>query len=316
MRAQHKPFSNQSMGCTHHFSVLSHAWSVQPPNQHAYGLVFLKLVFFHLMVAASLFSARIKSVKSILTLVKSIHFKNTATCYIYDEGLTLTVEESRCVKAIAYLKSHLFQDYFKQREEIAMFGLPMNALIDCLGLMLPQESRSPDCELSYHGPGSPLRLERQDKEAKQSFHCQLYPSQPETESLDSLMTPTDLPVQKMISKADWFRDFLDDLDKSCERIAFGFHPHNHFTFSASGKGIHYETSYPEHSEPFILFQCDQALSFSYLYSHIILCKKALEHATEVSIEMSSHGSLCILFQIEGHLNTKDFIEFTFIPLAT
>ncbi|CAO3681857.1 unnamed protein product [Rhizopus stolonifer] len=161
-----------------------------------------------------------------------------------------------------------------------------------------------------------LYYRRYDRVHKKTSACNIIPMQPEEESVDSLLGNTDIHTQKMISKSDWLSDFLGGLDKSCESIAFSFSPHGTpFTFSAIGPGISSETSYPEHSEPFINFECDRDLSFSYLYSHIILCKKALEHAVEVSIEMSLNGSLCMLFQIESSQGVHDFVEFTFVPMC-
>ncbi|CAO3681853.1 unnamed protein product [Rhizopus stolonifer] len=205
----------------------------------------------------------VKSVRTLLTLIKAINIKNTATCYISDEGFTLTVEESRCVKATAYLKRHLFQIYIKQQQEIDMFGLTLNTLIDCLGLMLPHNFQSSDtCDIQYDGPGSRFSLKRYDRVHKKTSACNIIPMQPEEESVDSLLGNTDIHTQKMISKSDWLSDFLGGLDKSCESIAFSFSPHGTpFTFSAIGPGISSETSYPEHSEPFINFECDRDLSF-------------------------------------------------------
>ncbi|KAG1052867.1 hypothetical protein G6F46_004479 [Rhizopus delemar] len=212
----------------------------------------------------------------------------------------------------------MFQVYRKQSDtDIPMFGLPLNALIDCFGLMLPHTNVSKalteTCDIRYNGLGSYLSLKRYDKDHGQTISCNLTPIEPEEEEVDAL-TGTDIHIQKMILKSDWLISVIGELDKTCESIAFTFSPNDpSFTLRAIGTTGTSETSYPENSDPFISFECDRELTFSYLYSHIIMCKKALEHSVEVSVEMSLNGLLCMLFQIEGSNDTKDFVEFTFLP---
>ncbi|CEI96682.1 hypothetical protein RMCBS344292_10839 [Rhizopus microsporus] len=249
---------------------------------------------------SSEFSGVIRNTKSFLSLIKCINIKNIATCYIYDEGMTLTVEESRCVKATAYFRRHMFQAYSKQANtEIPMFGLPLNALIDCFGLMVPHTSNSKsqvdNCEIRYNGPGSYFVLKRFDRDFGQTIHCKLKPMEPQEEDVDTILTGTNTNNQKMILKSDWLKSVFEDLDKSHQRITLNFSPNDpSLTLTAIGPTSKWESSYPQSSEPFINFECDRELTFSYQYDHIKLCKRALEHSIEVSIEVSLNGVLYLL----------------------
>jgi hypothetical protein len=81
----------------------------------------------------------------------------------------VTVEQPRIVKAVVYIKSHLFFVYnIKEEVCFSSFGLPLEALIECLRLTIPVTSFSSSinavdtnfdyCEMTYNGMGSPLRL--------------------------------------------------------------------------------------------------------------------------------------------------------------
>ena len=86
------------------------------------------------------------------------HAWRIPTCNIYDEGLTFTVEESHCVKAIAYVKRHMFEKY-RKTHDFPPFGIGLNTLLDSLSLLGPTNTAAADtCKLIYQGPGSHLEL--------------------------------------------------------------------------------------------------------------------------------------------------------------
>ncbi|KAI8985938.1 Rad1/Rec1/Rad17 [Pilobolus umbonatus] len=264
------------------------------------------------------FKGEIHNIKPLISLLKAIQIKKLASCSIFAEGLTFTVEESRCVKAVAYVKKHLFTKYYKDpTTENFIFGIPLNTLIDCLGIISPftnNRGNTDDlCEMNYDGPGSRFRIAFENKEISQLLQFNLDTVQPDEENTDLSITDEVGTTQKMIIKSSWLKSALNDLDKSCQTISMTFSPNDpSFRITGEGADVICELTYPENSEPFVSFQCNEEATFSYAYSHIMLCRRALDNSFEVSLEVASNGILCMLFQMEGQDDINNFVEYTFL----
>ncbi|KAI8987511.1 Rad1/Rec1/Rad17 [Mycotypha africana] len=111
----------------------------------------------------------IKNVKHLLVLLKAINIQNIVSIWIHEEGMVLTVENHRSVKAIAFLKLHLFHIFnFTAGIEIPTFALPLDAITTGLRTIIPKErdtvpssqALSDYCEIKYNGTGSNLSLFR------------------------------------------------------------------------------------------------------------------------------------------------------------
>ncbi|KAI9487775.1 MAG: Rad1/Rec1/Rad17 [Benjaminiella poitrasii] len=269
----------------------------------------------------------IKNVKHMLSLIKAVNIKSVASFYIHEEGFILTVEDQKSVKATAYFKLHLFHIFnFKEGVIIPTFAIPIDTLSNCLRIMVPKADSSSMtqgtndyCEIKYDGTGSYLTLRRLIKEPhknhNQTLACELIPFEPEEESTQlHFDESTGAESQRMIIKSVWFKDLMNDLDSRYDKIKMKISPNNPpFSIVAEGADLLTESDYPEDSEPFLNFTCDRELAYSYLYSHIVQCKKALDISNEVSIEMFSNGALRMFFQIEGPNNKLDTIQFNFLP---
>lgn len=89
--------------------------------------------------------------------------------------MVFTVEQSRAVKAIAYVKSSLFHVYnIKDTEAMSAFGLSIDTLADGFSSVMPQTNKTQEfkpvvsvlnftdkcnhCEITYDGTGSLLGL--------------------------------------------------------------------------------------------------------------------------------------------------------------
>ncbi|KAI8078163.1 Rad1/Rec1/Rad17, partial [Gilbertella persicaria] len=236
--------------------------------------------------------------------MRAINIKNTVVCFIHEQGMMLSVEDSRSVKAMAYLKLHLFHEFRLKEADVSLFALPIDSFINCLQVTVPQSSdnefavRANDdyCEISYDGTGSYLSLRRHisnKANLPQTIHCELIPYEPDEESPElQIGDSTEEVPQRMIIKSDWFSELMNDLDSRYNKITLTISPHNTaFQVIAEGSDLLTESDYPEDSEPFISFTCTKELSFSYLYSHLVQCKKALDISYEVSIEMFDSGAL-------------------------
>jgi cell cycle checkpoint protein len=75
-----------------------------------------------------MFVAKIDSARTLSSILKAIHFKETATCFISSNGLKITVEDAKCVQGNAFVQSAIFQE-FSFTEESATFKINMNVLL-------------------------------------------------------------------------------------------------------------------------------------------------------------------------------------------
>ncbi|KAI7880491.1 uncharacterized protein EV154DRAFT_428893 [Mucor mucedo] len=157
----------------------------------------------------------IKSIESLLLTLKSVHITDNVSCYISGEGIILTVEHSRSVKAVAYILRGSFQT-FRIRDDVVMpiFGLSINSLIDSITAVMPlsfgpYESKpveniiklgdeSDYCEMTYDGAGSLLGLRRSIKETNQFVQCTIVPFEREEESEELKFDETQDPVQLIV----------------------------------------------------------------------------------------------------------------------
>ncbi|KAF9936445.1 ssDNA endodeoxyribonuclease [Mortierella antarctica] len=57
------------------------------------------------------FTGRIRNVRHLATLIKSVHYKDIAMCKISQEGLAFELEESRCLVARCLMNTQLFDDF-------------------------------------------------------------------------------------------------------------------------------------------------------------------------------------------------------------
>ncbi|CAO0795025.1 unnamed protein product [Mucor circinelloides] len=274
-----------------------------------------------------LFYGVIKNVKHVLKLIKALEIKNVVSLYIHDEGFILTVEDQRAVKAMAYFKLHLFH-IFNLREgvNVPALGLPVDVLSNGLRIMLPAseianvlQGANDYCEVLYDGTGSYFTLRRLIREPNSQQHqtmkCELVPFEPEEESTQlQFEESTTEESQRMIMKSVWFKDLMNDLDSGYNKVSLTMSPNDPpFRVVAEGTDLLTEADCPQDSEPFINFVCNQELTFSYLYTHIVQCKRALDLSNEVSLEMYNNGALRLFFQIEGPLGKLDTIQFNFLP---
>ncbi|KAI8330959.1 repair protein Rad1/Rec1/Rad17-domain-containing protein [Choanephora cucurbitarum] len=154
----------------------------------------------------------IKNARHIVRLMKAINIKNTVVCFIHGEGVMLTVEDSRSVKVLAYLRIHLFHEFRLNGTDIAPFALPIDSFTNCLQATVPQRSDSEFavkanddyCEIKYDGTGSYLTLRRHINSRAnmpQTILCNLTPYEPDEENPElQIGDSTEEVPQKMIIK--------------------------------------------------------------------------------------------------------------------
>ncbi|KAI8375995.1 repair protein Rad1/Rec1/Rad17-domain-containing protein [Radiomyces spectabilis] len=243
-----------------------------------------------------LFHGEIRNTFALINLLKALPLKNIATCNFLNEGFTVSVEESHCVKAIAYFKRHMFLKYERKADvDIPPFGVKIATLFDILNLVTPRNNDDTvPCVMEYNGPGSYLELSEELSA---------------TEALASSHRAT--------MKSSWLRDALSDSDRSGEFITMSFSPHDPcFCLAGEGTNGSWKMEYPENSESFINFRCDSEITFSYRYTHIMYCSKAMDLSNDVSLAVSQNGILCMLFKLESSSHQDTYVEFTVLPSET
>lgn len=67
------------------------------------------------------FEGKISSAKVLYSLLKSIHFKEEANCFIGDHGMKVTVEEAKSYQANAFIQKNIFHE-FSLRDEVSGGG--------------------------------------------------------------------------------------------------------------------------------------------------------------------------------------------------
>ncbi|ORX42789.1 hypothetical protein DM01DRAFT_149029 [Hesseltinella vesiculosa] len=258
------------------------------------------------------FSGTVKSVKLLIGLVKSIQFKQNATVHFHEEGMTLTVMIHHLMKAVVFVKRLVFEQYRRQADDIAPFDINLPTFLECLTMMGPTVGLMDTCRIAYQGPGYPLRLMREDREAHLSIQCNITPLESDPEGIELMVNDLDT-VQRVIIKAQWLQDAFGDLDSECNRVNMVFSTSDPclILYGDGANGVTSNTEYQAGSEAFVGFECHEPGTYSYQYTHINSCLKALEQASEVSLRINTEGVLCILIRLRG---TDDaYLEYTILP---
>ncbi|KAI8075289.1 Rad1/Rec1/Rad17 [Gongronella butleri] len=263
------------------------------------------------------FNGTLKSVKLLMGLIKAVQFKPTATFDFHDEGITLMTTEHQNMKAVVFIKRLLFERYRRLPEDIPSFDIHLQTLQDCLGMIGPAMGTNDTCRLIYRGTGAPLEIMLEDKEAHLVINCKVTPLETEPDAMDFMINDQET-AQRIIIKAQWLLDAFGDLDSECSKVVFAFNSTE--TNSASpcfmlygdgANGVTSKTEFTLDSEAFIGFESTQAAQYSYQYTHINHCVKAVEQASEVSLRINTDGVLCILIRLKA--TDEANLEYTILP---
>ncbi|CAO3692725.1 unnamed protein product [Umbelopsis ramanniana] len=260
-----------------------------------------------------LFKAELDSVKTLLTMLKAIQIKGYMTCEIDSEVLTFVSQDMHSIKASAYMKREHFSQYrFTSSDDAPRFTVGSDALIGCLGIIASNQDDG--CKMKYAGEGAVFEIRGVNREAMEI--CKLKTLEPEEEYIGLNLGDNVSWLQATLMKSDWFKDALSDLDSTCESVTFHISPDDQFfRLSANGESGEWNMEYPAQSDAFLEFHAETEVKFSYRYSHLALCKKALEISEHVSLRTDPYGYLGLLFSVETSSRTT-YIEFVIAPLDT
>ncbi|XP_071946302.1 cell cycle checkpoint protein RAD1-like isoform X2 [Antedon mediterranea] len=206
--------------------------------------------------------AKIDNAKNISNVLKAILCKDKelATVFATENGLKVTVEDSKCVQANAFLQATIFQSYII-REESATFKISLNVLQDCLTIFGGGSSQgsNPALKICYAGYGSPLLLMLEENGVLTDCSIKTLESD---ETLDFNFTSANV-INKIIMKSECLKEAFQELDMTSEVLEILLSPDKpHFrltTYGVSGSAF---SDFPRESDLIESFQCTQTQSNS------------------------------------------------------
>ncbi|XP_057295148.1 cell cycle checkpoint protein RAD1-like [Hydractinia symbiolongicarpus] len=257
--------------------------------------------------------AKLNNAKNISNLLKAVHFKETATVFISENGLKVTVEESKYLQASAFVQSSVFQEYFFS-EESATFKINLTVLLECLhifGSSSKETGSYTALKMCYAGHGSPLKLLLAE-DGGVLTDCCINTQEPE-EMADFNFSSTDV-INKIIMQSAGLKDAFQELDMTSDVIQILMSPEAPFfrisTFGNSGSA---HVDYPKDSEMMETFECQQTQSNRYKTSLMKPSTKALLLSNKVSVRMDARGFLSLQYMILNDNGQVCFVEYLCAP---
>ncbi|XP_037092708.1 cell cycle checkpoint protein RAD1-like isoform X2 [Pollicipes pollicipes] len=218
--------------------------------------------------------AKIDNVKNVSQLLKAVHFRESAMVVVTSDGLKVTVEDSKCVQANAFIQADMFQP-FVLSEETLSFKINLSVLLDCLNIFGSGSTAGATTALKmcYAGEGHPL-----------------------------------------VIVSDCLREALAEMDVDCDVMELVFCPSPpRLQLSAVGAGMETKVEIGGDSELVELFQCPRTSSSRYRLAMMKLSGKPLAQSQKVSLRTDARGFLCLQYMIktdDGHIC---FVEFFCSP---
>ncbi|KAJ9576900.1 hypothetical protein L9F63_006518, partial [Diploptera punctata] len=248
-----------------------------------------------------LFEAYLDSVKHIYVLLKAINFRDNAICFATDNGLKVTVEDSKCVQASAFIQKEVFQRYELNDEQVA-FKVNLTVLVECLNIF---GGSATALKMRYQGYGAPLIMLLE--EGGVITDCSIRTLEPE-DILDFNFQAANV-LNKIIFRSECLKDIFAELDSSSDLIEMILSPDPpYFRITTSGTAGDTTIDIPKHSDMIETFQCTTLATSRYKLSHVKPSVKSLIVSQKVSIRTDDRGVLCFQYMIPAD-NYTCFIEF-------
>ncbi|XP_048875702.1 cell cycle checkpoint protein RAD1 [Brienomyrus brachyistius] len=255
--------------------------------------------------------ASLDNVRNLSNILKAIAFKDHALFNATPNGLKVTVEDSKCLQANAFIQSEIFQEFTIQEDSVS-FQVNLTVLLDCLtifgGSTVPGVTTA--LRLCYNGYGYPLKLFLE--EGGVVTVCKINTQEPE-EPIDFEFCSTNV-TNKVILQSDSLREAFSELDMTSEVLQITMSPSQPYfrlsTFGNSGNA-HYD--YPKDSDMMELFQCTKTQTNRYKMSLLKPSTKALALSCKVSVRTDSQGFLSLQYLVRNDDGQICFVEYYCCP---
>jgi len=259
-----------------------------------------------------LFVASIDNARNVSTLLKAVHFKETATVFVTPLGLKVTVEESKAAQANAFVQEGLFHQYQVSQDQLA-FKINLTVLLECLTIFGGSGGSTgggTSLKMCYEGYGCPLILMLQDEGVMTD--CSLKTLEPD-EVLDFDFCSENV-VNKIIMKSECLKEVFSDLDYSSEVMQILMSPDPpHLQFSTFGNAGSTHSSFPKDSEMVESFECSQTQTNRYKVQLLKPSLKALQLSTRISIRADARGFLSLQYMVRTEDGQVAFVEYFCAP---
>eukprot|EP00795_Rhopilema_esculentum_P015240 gene15240-6447_t len=258
------------------------------------------------------FVARMDNARNLTNVLKAINFKDVANVFLSEDGLKITVEDSKYIQASAFVQSSIFQEY-SFKDENAVFTLNLNVMLECLNIF---GSSKDSCsftalKMCYGGHGSPLKLMLVE-DAGILTDCSIKTQEPD-DLLEFDFSGEDVE-NKIIMKSDALKDAFAELDMTSDFIEILMSPDApYFRISTYGYAGSSHADYPKDSDLVEVFECNKTQTNRYKTTLLKPSTKALSLSTKISIRMDKRGFLSMQYMIVTDDRQICFVEFLCCP---
>ncbi|XP_005100665.1 cell cycle checkpoint protein RAD1 [Aplysia californica] len=255
--------------------------------------------------------AALDNARNVSTMLKAVHFKDTATVFASPMGLKVTVEDAKCAQANAFVQEAIFHEYSIKEDQLA-FKINLTVLLECLTIFGGSAGPGANTSLKmcYAGYGCPLILMLEEDGVLTD--CSLKTLEPD-EVLDFDFC-SDNVVNKIIMKSECLKEVFNELDTTSEVLQILMSPDQPFLqFSTFGNAGSTHSSFPKDSEMVESFECTQTQTNRYKISLLKPSVKALALSTRISIRTDSRGFLSLQYMIRTEDGQICFVEYFCAP---
>ncbi|OXA52662.1 uncharacterized protein LOC110851236 [Folsomia candida] len=261
-----------------------------------------------------IFQAKLDSVGTIATLLKSVAFTDRVNVFISDNGMKFTVEEGKNVQAYVLMHKQVFQEFELTVDEAA-FRIPLKELLEFLkifcsdgkGIDMSMNLANTSIKLKYAKYGSPFEILLDENGIQTEIRLK-------TEDVEDLMEIEIDPVDCKIGlNGAGFYEVIQEIDRvgmetvnieilaGPKDILFSGHTSTGSvlaTFSSTSSVIEY-------------FECGQVESAaSYRLASLKYAFRAMQIVDKFILKMNREGVLSLSFLLT---QSDSFVEFLFIP---
>ncbi|XP_050411350.1 cell cycle checkpoint protein RAD1 [Patella vulgata] len=255
--------------------------------------------------------AKLDNARHVSTILKAIHFKDTATIFASPMGLKVTTEDAKCVQANAFIQEAIFHE-FTIKEEQTIFKINLTVLLECLTIFgnssVPGVTTS--LKMCYAGYGQPLLLILEEDSVVTD--CSIKTLEPD-EVLDFDFCSTNV-INKIIMKSECLKEVFSELDMTSEILQILMSPDApYFQLSTFGNSGSTQSDFSKESDMVESFQCTKTQTNRYKISLLKPTVKALGLSTRISIRTDNRGFLSLQYMIKNEDNQVCFVEFYCAP---
>ena len=255
--------------------------------------------------------AKLDNVRTVSNILKAVNFKETAIVFISDNGLKVTVEDSKCVQANAFLQSALFQEYHISEDDSA-FRINLSVVIECLNIFgtNPTSGTMTALELRYNGNGEPLIMLLEENGVVTDCSIKTFEA---TEILDFNFCSVNV-VNKIILKSDCLKELFAELDPTSDYMEILMSPDKpNLRISTVGNCGSMQSEFQKESEMIESFQCTKTQICRYKMSLLKPSIKALMLSSRISMRTDNRGFLSLQYMVKAEDNHTCFIEYFCCP---